>query len=126
MIKERKPKVTIRGTYYGDRTLPSLNDYLAEIGKNPKDIYEFSTHVLIGKVEDYDLNGLYDRTSYHVSVEENLKGKAQDKIVVVAFKDSLKIGESYLFLLTGYIAPENFTYTLAGVNAVFPPDYEIR
>ena len=37
MIKERKPKVTIRGIYYGNnRTLPSLNDYLAEIGKNPK------------------------------------------------------------------------------------------
>ena len=36
MIKERKPKITIRGEYYGKRTLPSLNDYLAEIGKNPK------------------------------------------------------------------------------------------
>lgn len=36
MIKERVPKVTIRGKYYGERTLPSLNDYLAEIGKNPK------------------------------------------------------------------------------------------
>ena len=36
VIKERKPKVTIRGKYYGDRTLPSLNDYLSEIGKNPK------------------------------------------------------------------------------------------
>jgi hypothetical protein len=34
--KDRPPKVTIRGTYYGNRTLPSLNDYLAEIGKNPK------------------------------------------------------------------------------------------
>lgn len=36
MIKERKPKITIRGEYFGNRTLPSLNDYLAEIGKNPK------------------------------------------------------------------------------------------
>ena len=34
--KDRKPKITIRGQYYGSRTLPSLNDYLAEIGKNPK------------------------------------------------------------------------------------------
>lgn len=35
--KDRRPKVTIRGVYYGtNRTLPSLNDYLAEIGKNPK------------------------------------------------------------------------------------------
>lgn len=36
MRKDRLPKVTIRGKYYGERTLPSLNDYLAEIGKNPK------------------------------------------------------------------------------------------
>ena len=36
MIKERRPKITIRGKYYGERTLPSLNDYLAEIGRNPK------------------------------------------------------------------------------------------
>ena len=36
MIKERPPKVTIRGKYHGERTLPSLNDYLNEIGRNPK------------------------------------------------------------------------------------------
>lgn len=36
VIKERKPKVTIRGEYYKNRTLPSLNDYLDEIGKHPK------------------------------------------------------------------------------------------
>lgn len=36
MKKDRPPKVTIRGEYFGNRTLPSLNDYLAEIGKNPK------------------------------------------------------------------------------------------
>lgn len=26
----------IRGCYYGDKTLPSLNDYIHEIGRNPK------------------------------------------------------------------------------------------
>ena len=34
--KDRPPKVTIRGTYYGSKTLPSLNDYIAEVGRNPK------------------------------------------------------------------------------------------
>jgi len=29
-------KFTIKGTYCGDKTLPSLNQYLAEIGKNPR------------------------------------------------------------------------------------------
>lgn len=29
-------KVFIRGRFYGDKTLPSLNNYLAEIGRNPK------------------------------------------------------------------------------------------
>ena len=30
------PKVVIYGAYYRGRTLPSLNDWLAEYGKNPK------------------------------------------------------------------------------------------
>ncbi|MBP3729007.1 MAG: hypothetical protein J6H18_01895 [Lachnospiraceae bacterium] len=94
--------------------------------EDPKDIYGFSTHAVIGKVESIDIDAFHDRTSYYVSVEENRKGKAQDKIVVVAFKDSLKIGESYLFLLSGTDDPDIFTYTLAGINAVFPPDYEVR
>ena len=34
--KDRLPKVTIRGKYFGERTMPSLNDYLNEVGKNPK------------------------------------------------------------------------------------------
>lgn len=29
-------KVVIQGRYYGDKTFPSLNNYLAEIGKNPR------------------------------------------------------------------------------------------
>ena len=36
MRKDKLPKVTIRGEYYGNRTLPSLNDYLAAVGTNPK------------------------------------------------------------------------------------------
>lgn len=36
MIKDRLPKVTIRGEYYKNRTLPSLNDYLDEIGRHPQ------------------------------------------------------------------------------------------
>ena len=36
MKKDRLPKVTIRGEYYGNRTMPSLNDYLNEVGRNPK------------------------------------------------------------------------------------------
>ena len=36
MKKDRLPKVTVRGTYFGTRTMPGLNDYLAEVGKHPK------------------------------------------------------------------------------------------
>ena len=36
MRKDKLPKVTIRGEYFGNRTLPSLNDYLAAVGTNPK------------------------------------------------------------------------------------------
>ena len=30
------PTVIIKGTFYKDRTLPSLNDWTAQIGRNPK------------------------------------------------------------------------------------------
>ena len=33
---ETTHKIVIEGEFYGNRTLPSLNDYLAEIGKNPR------------------------------------------------------------------------------------------
>ena len=31
-----RKEFTIRGRFFGDRTFPSLNNYLTEIGKNPK------------------------------------------------------------------------------------------
>lgn len=36
MKKDRLPKITVRGKYHGERTFPSLNDYLSEVGRNPK------------------------------------------------------------------------------------------
>lgn len=36
MIRQKPHRVTIRGCYYNSRTLPSLNDYLQEIGRNPR------------------------------------------------------------------------------------------
>lgn len=41
MRKNRLPKVTIRGSYYGHRTMPSLNDYIDAISAH-KDA-EFKT-----------------------------------------------------------------------------------
>ena len=29
------PKITIKGSYYGEKTFPSLNDYLSEMGRHP-------------------------------------------------------------------------------------------
>ena len=33
--KDRLPKVTIRGKYHGERTLPSLNEYIEQLGRHP-------------------------------------------------------------------------------------------
>ena len=83
MIKERKPKVTIRGEYYGNRTLPSLNDYLAEIGKNPKAGAKFKdsyTKPIISAIRRC-LRG-YKVTKppviLHYRYFENKKGKRRD------------------------------------------------
>ena len=29
-------EITIKGRFFGDKTLPSLNNYLSEVGRNPK------------------------------------------------------------------------------------------
>lgn len=36
ITSETTHKIIIKGEFYGNRTFPSLNDYIAEIGKNPK------------------------------------------------------------------------------------------
>jgi len=83
VIKERKPKITIRGEYYGKRTLPSLNDYLAEIGKNPKAGAKFKadyTKPIISAIRRC-LRGwkvTHPPVILHYRYFENKKGKRRD------------------------------------------------
>ena len=94
------------------------------LSDDPAELYDFATNVLTGRVDSIVSNNLFDRTCYELSVTETRKGGTLKTIKLVAFKDSLKVGEAYLFMLLGEKGSQ--VYQLAGVNAVFPPDYKIR
>ena len=94
MIKERKPKVTIRGTYFGDRTLPSLNDYLKEIGRNPKAGGKFKsdyTKPIINAIRRC-LRGFKvtkPPVILHYRFFEHKKGKRRDVMNIFSFCDKV-------------------------------------
>ena len=83
MKKDRPHKITIRGCYYGNRTLPSLNDYLAEVGKNPKAGNKFKSDYqkpIIGAIRRC-LRGwkvTKPPVILHYKYFENKKGKRRD------------------------------------------------
>lgn len=77
------PKVVIKGAYYGNRTLPSLNDYLNEIGKNPKAGGRFKSDyslVCISAIRRSLLGWKVTRPPVivHYKFFENKKGKRRD------------------------------------------------
>ena len=109
MKKDRLPKVTIRGKYYGDRTLPSLNDYLAEIGKNPKAGGKFKadySKVCISAIRRC-LRGYHVEhppVILHYKFYEVGKGKRRDVMNIFSFAD--KVLEDAL-QLAGVIENDN-------------------
>ena len=92
MIKERKPKVTIRGEYYGHRTLPSLNDYLNEVGRNPKAGAKFKadyTKPIINAIRRC-LKGwkvTHPPIILHYEFYESKKGKRRDVMNIFTLAD---------------------------------------
>ena len=94
------------------------------LSDDPLELYDFATNVLTGRIDGIVSDNIFDRTCYEISVTGTRKGEELKTIKLVAFKDSLKVGEEYLFMLLG--AEGSQVYQLAGVNAVFPPDYEIK
>lgn len=94
MIKERKPKVTIRGKYFGDRTLPSLNDYLREIGKNPKaggkmknDYMKVCISAIRRCLKGWKVT--QPPVILHYRFFESKKGKRRDVMNIFAFADKV-------------------------------------
>ncbi len=64
------------------------------------EIYEYSDFVFLVEVTEEEQPWLaYDRTPYHFDVKEELKGHLTFEEYVVAFRDSMEVGKTYLLLL---------------------------
>ena len=91
-------KVTVKGCFHGDKCFPSLNDYLAEIGRHPraggefKRKYEMVANNAIRRcLKRWKPNG---KITLHYTYYEPEKGKKRDHMNIHAlfdkvFEDSL-------------------------------------
>ena len=92
MKKDRPPKVTIRGKYHGERTMPSLNDYITELGKHPKaggEMKDYFKKVSINAIRRC-LKGwkvTNPPVILHYRFFESRKGKRRDVMNIFSFAD---------------------------------------
>lgn len=92
--KDILPKITIRGKYHGERTLPSLNDYLAEIGRNPKaggkmkaDFIKVAISAIRRCLRGYKVT--HPPVILHYKFYESAKGKKRDVMNIFSFCDKV-------------------------------------
>lgn len=77
-----RPTFTIRGSFCGDKTFPSLNQYLSEIGRNPKSGGRYKKQYVMIAVNAIrrDLKGFktVKPVILHYTFAEPQKGKKRD------------------------------------------------
>lgn len=86
-------KFTISGTYYKDRTFPGLNEYIAELGRNPhaggrlkRDYMMIASHAIRRDLKRYKA----DRpVILHYCFYEPVKGHKRDVMNVFSFADKV-------------------------------------
>lgn len=82
---------TIRGTYYGNKTLPSLNNYISELGTNPRAGAKFKRDfmIIITNAIRRDLRRF--KTSkpiiLHYTFAEPRKGQKRDRMNIFSLAD---------------------------------------
>lgn len=87
-------KIVIEGEYYGNRTLPSLNDYLAEIGKNPRaggKMKKDSMWICIAAIRKYLKGWKVERPPIviHYRFYERDKGVKRDVMNIFSYTDKV-------------------------------------
>lgn len=86
-----RPSFTIKGTYCGDKTLPSLNQYLSEIGTNPRagGRYKRQYILIIINAIRRDLKRFKtDRpVILHYTFAEPRKGQKRDRMNIFSLAD---------------------------------------
>ena len=115
-ILEETIKRTAANPFKGKKSVQSeycTSDDLAEI-------LAFADCVVTVKADKIYENSVNDRTSYICSVLSVLKGDVKENnIDVVAFKDSMKLGDEYVLILTQHIDRDTVIYSMAAVNSLF-------
>ena len=134
MRKDRLPKITVRGKYHGERTFPSLNDYLSEVGRNPKAGNKMKADYLkvtISAIRRCLRGFKVERPPVvlHYKFFEIKKGKRRDVMNIFAFAD--KVVEDAL-VDCGVLKDdnpdwvENTTHEFAWIDSKDEPYFEVE
>lgn len=84
-----------------------------------EEIYEYADTVIIAEITGVFDNTQEDRTAYYFDVKDTLKGRVSGEQWVMAFKDSMKVGDEYLLLLSTPGADAIFL-TMCSPQSVLP------
>ena len=79
------------------------------------DIYDYSSDVFVVEVERVIFNAVDDRTTYLFKVENTIKGGFSGEGCVIAFKDSMNVGEKYLLMVSKL---DDNVFTVCSLNSV--------
>lgn len=117
-------KFVISGLFYKDRTFPGLNEYIAELGKNPKAGGRLKKDYMIISCNAIRRDLKRIKTDkpviLHYAFYEPRKGRKRDVMNVFSFAD--KVIEDAL-VQCGIIPDDNPTYVVNTTHKFFYADY---
>ena len=80
-----------------DNVVPIRNDYCRS--EDLREIFDFASTVMVARITGVLDDTMEGRTSYSFEVKNVLKGSVNNEEWVLAFKQSMTVGEEYLLLL---------------------------
>lgn len=90
-------------------------DYIRS--ENILEIFDGSPYVIVAEITGICDDSLDDRTVYTFSLNDTIKGKVTDEQWIIAFKDSMKVGEKYLLLLDKP-GKDSLLFTMSSLKSV--------
>lgn len=86
-------KFVIKGTFYKEKTFPGLNDYISELGRNPRagnrmkqDYMVIASNAIRRELKRYKATG---PVILHYAFYEPLKGHERDAMNIFSFADKV-------------------------------------
>ncbi len=104
-----------------DGAVPVRNDYCRS--EDLREIFDFASTVMVARITGVLDDSMEGRTSYSFEVKNVLKGSVNNEEWVLAFKQSMTVGEEYLLLLAKPDEQSVF-FTMCSPKSILQADSE--